>query len=384
MLVERGKLERVRRSVNFPVLAAAAVAVVACGPPLRPTPPIDPRGDWPTLLGNPQRSGYASETVPAAPEEAWRANVGRGLLTPVLVEGPVLIASTANRMVVTLNTETGERYWGRRLAGAVTGGVVRGGQRIFAATDHRDGKAYALGLERGRTAWDRTIGPAPFPGLIVEDAVYFVNERGRVFALGTDRGEERWRVDLPGAPATTPVPHGESLLIATTRDTLYRIERGSGRIQARVKLPATVSAAPTVVEDTVYLPLQTGDVAAYQLPGLEELWRASFGAPILAAPVVGPDGALYVLNRNTDLWRVRPGARAGEKLASLDGAARASLAVTRDRLLVGRLDGKLFLLDMDGRVLWERDFEDSIVAPVTVADGAIFVPLLRGTIVKLR
>ncbi len=322
--------------------------------------------------------------MPAAPEEAWRARVGRGLLTPVLVEGPVLIASTANRMVVTLSTETGEHYWERRLDGPVTGGVVRGGQRILAATDDQDGKAYALQLDRGRTAWSRTIGAAAFPGLIADDAVYFVTERGRVVALDLGKGEERWRVNLAGTPTSTPVPHRESVLVTTARDTLYRIEGGSGKIAARVALPATVSAAPALVADTVYLPLQTGDVVAYQLPELEELWRAPFGAPILAAPVVGQDGSLYVLNRNAELWRVRVGARAGEKLASLGGAARASLAATRDRLLVGRLDGKLFLLDMDGRVLWERDFEDSIVAPVTVADGALYVPLLRGTIVKLR
>ena len=384
MLVERGKLERVRRSVNFPVLAAAVFAIVACGRPIRSTPPIDPRGDRATLLGNAQRAGYATETVPAAPEEAWRSNVGRGLLTPVLVEGPVLIASTSNRMVVTLSTETGERYWDRRLSGSVTGGVVRGGQRILAATDDREGKAYALSLERGRTVWDRTIGAAPFPPLIVDDAVYFVTERGRIIAVTLRDGKERWRVNVNGAPTSTPVPHRESVLVATARDTLYRIERSSGNILARAALPSTVSAAPALVDDTVYVPLQTGDVVAYQLPELEELWRAPFGAPILAAPVVGPDGALYVLNRDAELWRVRAGARAGEKLASLNGAARASLAATRDRLLVGRLDGKLFLLDMEGRVLWERDFEDSIVAPVTVADGAIYVPLLRGTIVKLR
>lgn len=384
MFVERGKLESVRRSVNFPVLAVALFAVAACGRPIRSTPPIEPRGDWPTLLGNAQRAGYATETVPAAPEEAWRARVGRGLLTPVLVEGPVLIASTANRMVVTLSTETGEHYWERRLDGPVTGGVVRGGQRILAATDDQDGKAYALRLDRGRTAWSRTIGAAAFPGLIADDAVYFVTERGRVVALDLGKGEERWRVNLAGTPTSTPVPHRESVLVTTARDTLYRIEGGSGKIAARVALPATVSAAPALVADTVYLPLQTGDVVAYQLPELEELWRAPFGAPILAAPVVGQDGSLYVLNRNAELWRVRVGARAGEKLASLGGAARASLAATRDRLLVGRLDGKLFLLDMDGRVVWERDFEDSIVAPVTVADGALYVPLLRGTIVKLR
>ena len=384
MFVERGKLEKARRSVNFPALAGVLAVVAACGQPMRPTPPIDPRGDWPTLLGNPQRSGYASETVPAAPEVAWRVNVGRGLTTPVLVEGPVLIASTANRMVVTLSTETGERYWGRRLDGSVTGGVVRAGQRIIAASDQRNGKAYALRLDRGRTAWDRSIGAVEFPGLIVDDAVYFVTERGRVVALDLSKGEERWRVDVRGAPTSTPVPHRGSVLVTTARDTLYRIDRQSGRIEARVGLPGSVSAAPAVVADTVYLPLHSGDVVAYQLPELEELWRAPFGAPILAAPVVGQDGSLYVLNRDAELWRVRAGARAGEKLASLTGAARASLAATRDRLLVGRLDGKLLVLDMDGRVLWERDFGDSIVAPVTVADGAIYVPLLRGTIVKLR
>lgn len=384
MSVERGKLERARRSVNFPALAVALLAIGACGRPMRPTPPIEPRGDWPTVLGNAQRAGYAAETVPAAPEEAWRASVGRGLVTPVVVEGPVVIASTANRMVATLSTETGEHYWERRLDGPVTGGVVRGGQRIFAATDDRDGKVYALRFERGRTAWDRRIGASAFPGLIVGDAVYFATARGDVVALDIEDGDEVWRVRL-GDPATsTPVPHRESLLVTTVRDTLYRIERGSGRIAARAALPGTVSAAPTLVADTIYLPLQTGDLVAYQLPQLEELWRAPFGAPILAAPVVGQDGSLYVLNRSAELWRVRPGARAGEKLASLDGAARASLAIARDRLLVGRLDGKLFLLDMDGRVLWERDFEDSIVAPVTVADGALYVPLLRGTIVKLR
>src|SRR5690606_42035730 len=93
--------------------------------------------------------------------------------------------------------------------------------------------------------------------------------------------------------------------------------------------PAAVCARPTLVADPLYLPLQTGDLVAYQLPDLEELWRAPFGAPILAATVVGQDGSLYVLNRSAELWRVRLGARAGEKLASLDGAARASLAVDR-------------------------------------------------------
>jgi outer membrane protein assembly factor BamB len=382
---ERGKLDGARKSVNFATLVAALLAAAACGRPLRPVPRLEPRGDWPTVLGNAQRAGYAAERAPEAPEIVWRADIGRGLLTPLLAEGPVLIATTANRMVAVLDAETGEHYWERRLDGPVTGGAVRRGTRLIVATEDRNnGKAYALGLERGRTAWDRTIGASPFPPLIVDGEVYFATARGELVALAVEDGDELWRAELRASAASTPIHHGDGILVPTVRDTLYRVDRASGRIVGRMPLPATVSAAPALVADTLYLPLQTGDLVAYRLPGLEELWRAPFGAPILAAPVAGPDGSLYVLNRNAEVWRVRRGARAGERIASLDGAARASLAVAQGRLLVGRLDGRLFLLEADGRVVWERDFEDSIAAPVTVADGALYVPLLGGTIVKLR
>ena len=384
MFREPGKLDGARKGVNFAAFAAALLVAAACGRPLRPVPPLQPSGDWPTVLGNAQRAGFAAERAPEAPEEVWRADIGRGLTTPLLAEGPVVIATTGNRMVAVLNAETGEHYWEKRLDGPVTGGVVRRGTRLIVASEDRNGKAYALGLERGRTAWDRTIGASPFPPLIVEDAVYFATARGELVALAVEDGDELWRTRLRGSAASTPVHHGDGILVATVRDTLYRLDRASGRITARVPLHATVSAAPALIGDTLYLPFQTGDLVAYRLPGLEELWRAPFGAPILAAPVAGPDGSLYVLNRNAEVWRVRRGARAGERIASLDGAARASLAVAQDRLLVGRLDGKLFLLEADGRVVWEREFDDSIVAPVTVADGALYVPLLGGTIVKLR
>ncbi|HEX7091417.1 MAG TPA: PQQ-binding-like beta-propeller repeat protein [Longimicrobiales bacterium] len=384
MFRERGKLDGARKGVNFAALAAALLVAGACGRPLRPVPPLQPRGDWPTVLGNAQRAGFAAERAPEAPEIVWRADVGRGLLTPLLAEGPVLIATTANRMVAVLDAETGEHYWERRLDGPVTGGAVRRGTRLVVATEDRDGKAYALGLERGRTAWDRSIGASPFPPLMVDGAAYFATAGGELVALAVEDGDELWRTELGAAAASTPVHHGDAILVATVRDTLYRLDRASGRIVGRAPLPATVSAAPALITDTLYLPLQTGDLVAYRLPDLEELWRAPFGAPILAAPVAGPNGSLYVLNRNAEVWRVRRGGRAGERIASLGGAARASLAVAQDRLLVGRLDGKLFLLEADGRVVWERDFDDSIVAPVTVADGALYVPLLRGTIVKLR
>ncbi|MBI4545270.1 MAG: PQQ-binding-like beta-propeller repeat protein [Gemmatimonadetes bacterium] len=353
-----------------------------CARPLRPLPTGLPEGAWPTVLGDVRRAGHAGERAPDAVEEAWRVEVGRGLLSPLLVKGPVLLAA-GNRIVAALSAETGEHFWERRMDGPVTGGLVWRGERLFLAQEQREGKALALELQSGGRLWARVVGSTPFPPLLVGDAVYLGTEGGNLFALDTRNGEELWKTKLAAA-ASTPIPYQESLLLPTTADTLYLLDRPTGRVAARAPLPASVSAAPALLEDTLYLPLHSGEVLALLLPGLVEVWRAPFGAPILAAPAVAADGSLYVLTRSAEVWRVPRGGRAGERIASLGGAARAALTLAQDRLLVGRLDGQLFLLRSDGTTVWKQDFEDSIVAPVTVQNGAIYVPLLRGTIVKLK
>ena len=66
------------------------------------------------------------------------------------------------------------------------------------------------------------------------------------------------------------------------------------------------------------------------------------------------------------------------------GAASGSLTAIGRRLVVGRLDGALFVLDETGGVLWRTDLEDSVIAPVATHAGVMFVPLLRGTLVRLQ
>jgi hypothetical protein len=92
---------------------------------------------------------------------------------------------------------------------------------------------------------------------------------------------------------------------------------------------------------------------------------------------------MFVLTRDAGVWQISQSG-AAHRIAGLGGAATGALTAIRDRLLVGRLDGVLFLLDLDGNTLWQHDFEDSIVAPVAVRDGNLFVALLRGDLIKLQ
>ena len=88
--------------------------------------------------------------------------------------------------------------------------------------------------------------------------------------------------------------------------------------------------------------------------------------------------------QNASVWRITDAGRDVRRIAALGGAATGSLTLARDRLLVGRLDGALFLLDVDGDIIWRMDLDDSIVASVSVHGGAVFVPLMHGDVVKLQ
>jgi outer membrane protein assembly factor BamB len=100
-------------------------------------------------------------------------------------------------------------------------------------------------------------------------------------------------------------------------------------------------------------------------------------------PLAATDGAVYLLTRTGAVWRLGPGADEPVELAAFHRAAGASLTLADDRILVGFLDGTLILLQLDGDIIWRKNMGRSIYAPVTVNQGAIYVPLRDGTVVKL-
>ena len=78
-----------------------------------------------------------------------------------------------------------------------------------------------------------------------------------------------------------------------------------------------------------------------------------------------------------------PGGK-GTQVTKLPGSATTSFTLARDRYIVGMVDGTLTTTTLDGRVVSQHRFNDSVVAPVVVQGGALYVPLLRGRIVKMR
>lgn len=375
-----------RRTRTVFALLVLLPVLAGCARLIRTAPVPDITTDWPTLLGNTSRSGYEKKTLPDPVQFQWSTRAGRGMESPLLADGPVLYAASLNRTVTALSTENGGSHWTRRQDGPLAGGIVRHQERLFVAIWDRDGSVCALHRHSGRTIWEREVGSVRFPPVVADGSVFVGTDAGNVFSLSTGTGEQLWRKQLAGRVAATPVPWNQELLVvATSTDSLYLLDRTNGTVHAGKALPGRVSAAPALQGDTLILPLRSGAVVALTLPDLGRAWILDTGAPVLAAPVAATDGNIYILNRSAELWRVPPQQpEQSQRLAALGGAALASLTLADNGILVGKLDGSLLALRFDGSIIWTKNLAESIVAPATIINDAIFVPLRSGHVVKLE
>lgn len=297
--------------------------------------------------------------------------------------GAALLVATGDGQVLALSAGTGSRLWKCGMHGPVRG-IARAGGRIFAAEHRERGRAFAVSTADGALRWARTVGAVRYAPAVAGNAVVLATDDGDVLALDAATGTPRWRARVAGAATAAPVPVAGEALVATRTDTLYHLDLGTGTVTARTPLPAHVSATPLPWRGVVLLPLLSGALLAYDPAARSVRWAADLGEPILAAPVAAEGGDAYVLTRAAELWRVPAAGGEPTRLAELGGAAVGSLAVAGGRIFVGRLDGTLSALRADGTVVWSKRLGNSIVAPVAVGDGAIYAPLLHGTIVRIE
>ncbi len=371
-------------SVNLkaPRALLLALALSACAMP-RIAPPVPP-GEWRGTIGG-EDSANAAVAAAAGYRIAWRKGFGRGIVVPLQVHPPLLIATTTGRRVVTINAGTGAQYWSRRFNAPIAGAALRRDDRIYVATGDRENRFTALTLDRGKKVWtSRRVGSFRVQPILLEDRLVGVTEDGLAVAVKVSDGAILWRTPLRAPPGAQPVPDGDDVLVATVRDTLYRIAASDGRVLARLALPGSPSAPPLVQGRQLILAVQPHHVITVDLDRMTASPAVPLPASVVAPPVTGENGETFLLARNGVVLRLNAAGGAVRRVADVGGATAGSFAGVGAMLAVGRLDGTLFLLDRAGREIWRHDFEESIEAPVTARDGALFVPLLRGDIVRLE
>ncbi len=170
--------------------------VLAC------TASVPGAADWPTLRGNPQRTGYVDADLPHALRLAWAAEFdGERLGTamePILGGGRIFVATHAGRLWA-LDAMTGAVAWRFDARTPLLHSPAYADGRVIAAT--ADGRVLCLAARSGRLDWQyegESEGYSASP-LLLEDHVFIGSREGTFVALELESGIAAWEhhFDVP-------------------------------------------------------------------------------------------------------------------------------------------------------------------------------------------
>ena len=360
--------------------------IIACATAMKLGPERQESG-WPAYLGNQRHNAAAHETLNPDPRPLWHVELGRGARgSPALGEA-VMAVGTADRNLVLLDRASGEIIWRAHLDGTVRAGPLLDEDRLYVATESQpQGRVSAVRLRDGHKLWQTRAGSVTAPLAFDGDAIYAGTEEGLVLRMEPERGETQWRATLSGAVRAGPVITPAGLLVATTTDTLFLIDRQTGTVRSRLKLPGTVLATPATDGRRVYLPTTNGRVVAVDLASWVVAWDRVAGDAVYGAPALVGD-TLFVLSRDGRLWLIPvdiPESATSHALDLVASAGPTPLA-PGGGVLVGSVGGEVLLVDpATGAIRWRAQVTGPIEEPPLVRDRQVVVVAGRGNIHTYR
>jgi outer membrane protein assembly factor BamB len=267
--------------------------------------------------------------------------------------------------------------------------------RLYIASESQpDGRVYGVRLRDGKVLWRTNAGSVAAPLAFDGDALYAGTEAGLVLRLETEHGSVEWRTALGsgrgagglggGAIRAGPVVTPYGLVVATTSDSLYLLDRASGTVRSRLRLPGSALATPATDGRRVYLATMSGRIVAVDLASWTVSWERSAGDAVYGAPALAND-TLFVLARDGRLWIIpvdRPDAATSH---SLDITATAGPTPLASGVLVGSVSGEVLLVDpASGEIRWRAQVAGPIEEPPLVRDRQVVVIAGRGNIHTYR
>lgn len=190
-------------------------------------------GDWPTLRGNTQRTGWLDGRLQPPYRVRWVRHfqgerIGPGV-EPIAVDDTVYVATHGGNLYA-LRAQDGKPLWRARSGGGAflhAPAIHRG---VLYAADS-GGALQSIDSKTGKAGWAIHVGSGGFAASPTVDdyAVYIGTREGEFLAVRVADGKIAWRHRLPVPIRQTAALHGGRVFVAAEDMRLRAFEARSGK-----------------------------------------------------------------------------------------------------------------------------------------------------------
>lgn len=235
-------------------------------------------------------------------------------------------------------------------------------ERVIVCT--RDGFVRCLSPVDGHVEWEKVVRGRCFAGSTVHEGVAYVPGGDSVlYALRSRTGEQVWSYAAGEELVTTPVIAKDLVLVASQSETLFAVERATGKWKWQYRrdpppgFTVRGTSTPVVRDGVVYMGFADGYVVALTLNDGVQKWErnlsTSGGLQFLdadATPVLDDQGNLFAASYKDGVYALK--AENGETQWVTARGGINSVLQSGEVLLTGG-DGRVSALHSGtGRELW--------------------------------
>jgi serine/threonine protein kinase len=274
-------------------------------------------------------------------EFIWKYAADGGIVTrPYPHEGNIIFGSEDNRLHV-VSQRSGKVVWTYYTDGPIRSSPCVAEGHVFFGSD--DGFLHAVNTMTGRRAWRTEVGsPIRSMPLVINDQVFFGTEIGDFLCLDLS-GTIKWRFKAKRAITSSCIMHQDTLYFTSVDATLYALDRKSGFVIMRYRLPKPSISTPCIIENFMYLGTVDNSILAIDFRSAKEVWSFKTEHQVTASPVPfrdsvlcgSVDGKLYCLDYRTGGLRWK---------FTTEGHITGSVAVSEDKIIVGSTDHRIYAI----------------------------------------
>lgn len=366
-------------------------------------------GNWENLSGNPAHDGNYNNLSVGEMSMAWTINIGGNIYmtSPVVFDNKVFTASFDDNnaedcFVVALEAKTGKKLWQYKTLNSVKNTIVIA-QGLVIATDMQ-GFVYALNPNSGELVWKKDLEynrlPGYVSGMVSDGKTLFTGFGNTLCAIDAKTGNELWRNKAwNGGEGTVPtLTLADGVLVASAHwRALYGHDAATGEMLWKrdddgIRFrDATLSFVDNTLwltqnEKLYKLDPKTGKTVESFVTGMSHTGNS---VPVINDNIVfvgSTDKGIAALDKNTGkgIWNFKTDHalfHTPPYTSDRQRTVETSPLLLGDKLIVGAMDGNLWILDADsGKLLQKFSFGVPILSTPAVSGNCIFISDFAGDV----